>query len=56
MNKYVFKPYNWIFPELFSLEKERIAAHVPIIMQIEHVGSTAVPELSGKGIIDIERP
>ncbi len=53
MNKYVFKPYNRIFPELFLLEKERIADHVPLVMRIEHVGSTAVPNLGGKGIIDI---
>lgn len=53
MNKYVFKPYNRIFPELFLLEKERIANHAPLIMRIEHVGSTAVPDLGGKGIIDI---
>jgi len=53
MNKYVFKPYNSIFPELFSLEKQRITDHVKEILIIEHVGSTAIPDLGGKGIIDI---
>ena len=53
MKKYVFKPYSPIFPELFCKEKERIAALVKTAMAIEHVGSTAIPDLGGKGIIDI---
>lgn len=51
MKKYVFKPYNQIFPELFQKEKKRISHHIK--GQIEHIGSTAVPGLGGKGIIDI---
>jgi GrpB-like predicted nucleotidyltransferase (UPF0157 family) len=53
MKKYVFKPYSKIFPELFNREKERILAHIKNQLLIEHVGSTAVPGLGGKGIIDI---
>lgn len=53
MKKYVFKPYSNIFPELFRKEKERIASRVTKAIAIEHVGSTAVPGLGGKGIIDI---
>lgn len=53
MKKYVFKPYSKIFPELFLKEKERIASHLKTALAIEHVGSTAVPHLGGKGIIDI---
>lgn len=53
MTKYVFKPYNPNFPELFATEKTRIAAHSSVLLIIEHVGSTAVPGLGGKGIIDI---
>ena len=53
MSKYVFKPYNPLFPELFRQEKERIASHIKEPLRIEHVGSTAVPGLGGKGIIDI---
>jgi GrpB-like predicted nucleotidyltransferase (UPF0157 family)/aminoglycoside phosphotransferase len=53
MSKYTFKPYSAIFPSLFRQEKERIAAHLPEDAVIEHIGSTAVPELGGKGIIDI---
>lgn len=52
MNKYVFKPYNQLFPELFAKEKARINEHL-FPTSIEHVGSTSVPELGGKGIIDI---
>lgn len=53
MKKYVFKPYSKIFPELFEKEKERLLAHVKTALTIEHVGSTAIPNLGGKGIIDI---
>ena len=53
MSKFVFKPYSSIFPELFLKEKERIAPHLNAVLSIEHVGSTAVPGLGGKGIIDI---
>lgn len=53
MSKYVFKPYNPLFPQLFQREKERIALYVKDLLCIEHVGSTSVPGLGGKGIIDI---
>lgn len=53
MKKYVFKPYSKIFPELFQKEKDRIVPHLKGVLAIEHVGSTAVPGLGGKGIIDI---
>lgn len=53
MKKYVFKPYSKIFPELFQKEKKRIASHLNMASVIEHVGSTAIPNLGGKGIIDI---
>jgi GrpB-like predicted nucleotidyltransferase (UPF0157 family) len=52
MNKYTFKPYDPIFPALFLKEKERIASLIAAVA-IEHVGSTSVPHLGGKGIIDI---
>ncbi len=51
--KYVFKPYSDLFPILFSDEKKRISSHLAKDFKIEHVGSTAVPGLGGKGIIDI---
>ncbi len=53
MKKYVFKPYSKIFPQLFDAEKKRIAGIIGTTAIIEHIGSTAVPGLGGKGIIDI---
>ena len=53
MKKYVFRPYNKVFPELFEQEKERLNIHLKLALAIEHVGSTAVPGLGGTGIIDI---
>lgn len=53
MKKYVFKPYSQIFSHLFHKEKERIASRIDESLLIEHIGSTAVPGLGGKGIIDI---
>ncbi len=51
--KYVFKPYTPLLAELFCREKERIISELGSSALIEHVGSTAIPELGGKGIIDI---
>lgn len=53
MKKYVFKPYNSLFPLLFIKEKERISQSLFQQACIKHVGSTAIPGLGGKGIIDI---
>ena len=53
MKKYLFRPYNKIFPDLFNKESFRIASHLKSVLKIEHVGSTAVCNLGGKGIIDI---
>lgn len=53
MKKYVFKPYSKRFPELFENEKQRIISGIKEKIDIEHIGSTAVPNLGGKGIIDI---
>lgn len=54
MQKYIFKAYNPNFPQLFLQEKARIEKGLfgePV--QIEHIGSTAIIGLGGKGIIDI---
>ncbi len=53
MSKYVFKPYNPIFPLLFENEKKRLSAFLTGNYRMEHIGSTAVPNLGGKGIIDM---
>ena len=53
MQKYVTKPYSQIFPQLFLREQNRICSSLQEKIHVEHVGSSAVPGLSGKGIIDI---
>ncbi len=51
--KYAYKPYSPTFPDLFKKEKERISSSLTNALAIEHVGSTAIANLGGKGIIDI---
>ena len=50
--KYVFKEYAPIYKVLFRNEKKHLRNFLKK-EKIEHVGSTAVPGLGGKGIIDI---
>lgn len=50
-------PYDGRWPELFEAESERIAtaiaaAGLPVVT-LEHVGSTAVPGLAAKPILDL---
>lgn len=53
MKKYIFKQYNPIFPKLYQKEEQRLKQILGDQYSIEHIGSTAVPNLGGKGIIDI---
>jgi len=54
IKKYIFKPYSRSFPNLFEQEKARIThACFTCPVQVEHVGSTAIEGLGGKGIIDL---
>ena len=46
-------PADSNFPKLFEKEKVRLEKIIGSENSIEHVGSTAVPGLGGKGIIDI---
>ena len=41
------------WPDRFAVERTRIAAALPDVRRIEHVGSTSVPGLAAKPIIDI---
>lgn len=52
MKKYKFRKYNPDFPKLFNLEKVRLSKILEK-SKIEHIGSSAVKGLGGKGIIDI---
>ena len=51
--KYKFRKYDKIYPKLFDKEKNKIERSLGKNIKIEHVGSTAVPGLGGKGVIDI---
>jgi GrpB-like predicted nucleotidyltransferase (UPF0157 family) len=48
-------PYNPDWPRMFLLEKNHLLSCLPdtILKRIEHFGSTAIPRLSAKPIIDI---
>jgi GrpB-like predicted nucleotidyltransferase (UPF0157 family) len=48
-------PYNPDWPELFRQEKEHLLSSLPndLIRRVEHFGSTAVPGLAAKPIIDM---
>lgn len=52
LEKYSFKKYSENYHKLFLREKCRIKRYLPKSV-IEHIGSTAVPGLGGKGIIDV---
>lgn len=47
--------YNPIWEKMFKEEKEHLQKHLPqyIIIRIEHFGSTAIPNMPAKPIIDI---
>jgi GrpB-like predicted nucleotidyltransferase (UPF0157 family) len=48
-------PYDPTWPDLYDSEERRIRAALGnLALQVEHVGSTSVPGLSAKPIIDID--
>ena len=50
----VVVPYNEAWPSLFEEERARIERAIgPWVEEIEHVGSTAVPGLAAKSVVDI---
>ena len=52
--KVVLSEYDPIWPELFKQEKQILFANLSSVYPIiEHIGSTAVPDLLAKPIIDI---
>ena len=53
MKVYKFRKYEKGFANLYNNEKKRISKAIFKNSLIEHIGSTAVQELPGKGIIDI---
>ena len=53
MQEYVFRKYNPEYRTFFTSEKKKIAKALGSTAKIEHMGSTAIPGLGGKGIVDI---
>ena len=50
----VIVPYDPKWPELYKIEREAIKSNMaPYLQAIEHIGSTAIPGLPAKPIIDI---
>ncbi|WP_321383400.1 GrpB family protein [uncultured Enterococcus sp.] len=48
-------PYDSLWPKGFEEEKDRLMAVLPeeLVVQVLHIGSTSVPGLAAKPIIDI---
>jgi GrpB-like predicted nucleotidyltransferase (UPF0157 family) len=46
-------PYDRQWPTLFAAEAARVSSSLPVPAAIEHIGSTSVPGLLAKPIIDI---
>ncbi|WP_033542855.1 GrpB family protein [Planococcus sp. CAU13] len=54
-NKIVIEDYNPAWPQVFNELKLTIETAIPdLFLSIEHVGSTSVPGLSAKPIIDLD--
>lgn len=53
IQKYVLRAYNPHFPKFYKREKVKLKKILTKDAKIEHIGSSAVIGLSGKGIIDI---
>lgn len=51
--KVIIAEYSIAWPKLFAAEKTRLQQILPTSATIEHIGSTAVPGLAAKPIIDI---
>ena len=52
MRKYKFRKYSKNYPLLFEKERTRIKKYIPNLV-VDHIGSTSVENLGGKGIIDV---
>ena len=53
MQKYVFRKYDSKYRTFYILEKKKLIKTLGPAAKIEHVGSTSIPNLGGKGILDI---
>jgi GrpB-like predicted nucleotidyltransferase (UPF0157 family) len=46
-------PYDPHWPRAFATEARAVRAILPVLRALEHIGSTAVPDLAAKPIIDM---
>ena len=53
MQKYAFRPYDPLYKDFFKEEKRRIVRLLGSGVAVEHVGSTTISTLGGKGVVDI---
>jgi len=53
MAKIIISNHDPLWPQLFEEEKKNLAAVLPLHVIIEHIGSTSVPGLAAKPVIDI---
>ena len=49
----IIADYSDDWPRQFAAERNRLLAALPTGFEVEHVGSTAVPDLAAKPIIDL---
>jgi GrpB-like predicted nucleotidyltransferase (UPF0157 family) len=54
MSTVIVSPYSVEWPKLFGeLREELLAVFAPMEVAIEHIGSTSVPQLAAKPVIDV---
>lgn len=53
MANIIISDYDPLWPHLFEEEKKNLSAVLPTEPIIEHIGSTSIPDLASKPVIDI---
>jgi len=54
MREVVLRPYAPEWPEVFrDVREELLVAFAPVAVSVEHIGSTSVPGLAAKPVIDV---
>ena len=53
MDTDAYREYSNDYPRLFEIDRGRIRRALELPAQIEHIGSTAVVGLGGKGVLDV---
>ena len=54
MSTVVISPYSAAWPDCFrAVREELLSVFTPIEVAVEHIGSTAVPGLAAKPVIDV---